>query len=75
LGLEPAPASRQTVVYCRVSRRSRLADLQPQQQAMEAFCRGAGLAVDAWLIEMGGGLDCQRPVFRSLMERMKRELG
>ena len=74
-GVEPAPDTRQTVVYCRVSHRSRQADLQVQQQAMEAFCLGAGLAVDAWLTEIGGSLDFQRPVFRSLMGRIeKREL-
>ena len=43
---------------------------------MEAFCLGAGLAVDDWLTEIGGGLDFQRPVFRALMERIEnRELG
>ncbi|MDE0670559.1 MAG: hypothetical protein OXH72_02280 [Caldilineaceae bacterium] len=43
---------------------------------METFCLGAGLAVDEWLTKIGDGLDFQRPVFRSLMERIgKREPG
>ncbi len=64
------------VVYCRVSSRAQGDDLRSQQQAMETFCLGAGLAVDEWLTEIGGGLDFQRPVFRALMERIEhRELG
>ena len=54
-----------------MSRRSRQADLQSQPQAMEAFCLGAGLAVDAWLTAIGDGLDFQRPVFRALRERIE----
>ncbi len=70
------PEAGRTVVYCRVSSRAQRDDLQSQQQAMETFCLGAGIAVDEWLAEIGGGLDFQRPVFRSLMERIgKRELG
>ena len=76
-GVERAPPELgRTVVYCRVSRRAQGDDLRSQQQAMETFCLGAGLAVDEWLTEIGSGLDFQRPVFRALMERIgKRELG
>ncbi len=75
-GVERAPGSGRTVVYCRVSHRAQGDDLRSQQQAMETFCLGAGLAVDEWLTEIGDGLDFQRPVFRSLMERIEqRELG
>ncbi|MCY3659460.1 MAG: IS607 family transposase [Caldilineaceae bacterium] len=75
-GVERAPEAGHTVVYCRVSSRAQGADLRSQQQAMETFCLGAGLAVDEWLAEIGSGLDFQRPVFRALMERIgKRELG
>ena len=43
---------------------------------METFCLGADLAVDEWLTKIGDGLDFQRPVFRSLRERIgKREPG
>ena len=74
-GVERAPGSGRTVVYCRVSHRAQGDDLWSQQQAMETFCLGADLAVDEWLTEIGSGLDCQRPVFRALRERIgKREL-
>ena len=63
------------MVYCRVST-GRKGTIWVEQQAMETFCLGAGLAVDEWLTEIGGGLDFQRPVFRALMDRIgKRELG
>ncbi|MXZ43053.1 MAG: IS607 family transposase [Caldilineaceae bacterium SB0666_bin_21] len=74
LGVESTFKTRQTVVYGRVSRRFQEADLQLQPQALEAFCLGAGLTVDAWLTEMGGGLDCQQPVFSSLMERVEQRM-
>ena len=75
-GVEHAPEAGCTVVYCRVSSRAQRDDLRSQPQAMETFRLGAGLAVDEWLTEIGGGLDFQRPVFRALMERIgKRELG
>ena len=75
-GVERAPGSGRTVVYCRVSSRTQQDELRSQPQAMETFCLGAGLAVDAWLTEIGGGLYFQRPVFRALMERIgNRALG
>ena len=64
-----------TVVYCRVSSRGQRDDLKRQVSAMEAYCLGAGVAVDEWLWEIGGGLNCKRKVFLSLMERIeKREI-
>ena len=75
-GVERAPEAGRTVVYCRVSRRAQGDDLRSQQQAMETFCLGAGLAVDAWRTAIGDGLDFQRPVFRALRERIEhREVG
>ena len=65
------PELGRTVVHGRVSRRAQGDDLRSQQQAMETFCLGAGLAVDEWLTEIGGGLDCPRPVFRALRERIE----
>ena len=42
---------------------------------MEAYGLGAGVAVDEWLSEIGGGLNFKRKVFLSLMERIeKREI-
>ena len=75
-GVERAQEQGRTAVYCRVSSRSQRDDLRSQQQAMETFYLGAGIAVDEWLTEIGGGLEFQRPVFRTLMEQIEnRELG
>lgn len=38
---------------------------------MEAYCLGAGVAVDEWLSEIGGSLNFKRKVFLSLMERIE----
>ena len=65
-------AAGSTVVYRRVSSRAQQDDLRSQQQAMETFCPGAGLAVDEWLSEIGGGLNFKQPVFRALMTRIER---
>ena len=71
VGVEHASEAGRTVVHGRVSRRAQRDDLRSQRQAMETFHLGAGLAVDEWPTEIGGGLDFQRPVFRSLRERME----
>ena len=60
-----------TVVYCRVSSRGQQDDLARQVAAMEAYGLGAGVAVDEWLSEIGGGLNFKRKVFLSLMERIE----
>ncbi len=70
-GVEHASEAGRTVVYCRVSNRAQGNDLRSQPQAMETFRLGAGLAVDEWRPEIGGGPDFRRPVFRSLRERME----
>ena len=38
---------------------------------METYCLGAGVAVDEWLTEIGGGLNFKRKVFLALMERIE----
>ena len=64
-----------TAVCCRVSSRGQRNDLKRQVSAMEAYCPGAGVAVDEWLSEIGSGLHFKRKVFLSLMERIeKREI-
>ena len=60
-----------TAVYCRVSRRGRQADLECQVAAMEMYCLDAGVVVDEWRSEIGGGPDFKHPVFLSLRERME----
>ncbi len=64
-----------TVVCCRVSRRGQQDDRKRPVSAMEAYGPGAGVAVDEWRSEVGGGLDFKRKAFLSLRERIeKREL-
>ena len=64
-----------TVVYCRVSSRGQRDDLKRQVFAMEAYGPGAGVAVDEWRSEVGGGLHFKRKVILSLRERIgKREI-
>ena len=45
------------VVYGRVSNRGQQEDLRSQVATMETYGLGAGVAVDAWLTEIGGGLN------------------
>ena len=45
-----------TVVCCRVSSRGQREDLKRPVPAMEAYGPGAGVAVDEWRSEVGGGL-------------------
>ncbi len=64
-----------TVVCCRMSGRGQRDDLKRPVSAMEAYGLGAGVAVDEWRSEIGGGLDFKRKVFLSLRERIgKREI-
>jgi putative resolvase len=36
-------------------------DLRHQRERPEAFCAARGIAMDAWVEEMGGGLNFRRP--------------
>jgi putative resolvase len=62
--------SRKTVVYCRVSSAGQKDDLASQKQAMEQFCLAAGIAVDEWIDEIGGGMNFKRKKFLSLVSRI-----
>lgn len=64
-------SKRLTVVYCRVSSPGQANDLASQVAAMEAFCLGAGIAVDEWVSEIGGGMDMRRKEFLTLMDRIE----
>ena len=61
-----------TAVCCRVSGRGQQDDLKRPVSAMEAYGPGAGVAVDEWRSEVGGGLDFKRKVFLSLRERIEK---
>ncbi|MFF2195741.1 IS607 family transposase [Streptomyces sp. NPDC058157] len=66
-----ATGGRVTVVYCRVSSPGQKDDLVSQVAAMETFCLGAGIPVDEWLSEIGGGMDLRRKKFLALMDRIE----
>lgn len=71
LGYDVAAEQKKTLVYCRVSSRSQLPDLKSQVSAMRQFCLGAGIAVDEWIEEIGGGMNFKRKEFLSLMDRIE----
>lgn len=61
---------RLVVVYYRVSSHGQKDDLQSQVAAMEQYCLGAGIAVDEWVQEIGGGMNCKRKRFLALLDRI-----
>lgn len=58
-------------VYCRVSSKSQTNDLLSQKKSMEIFCLSAGIPVDEWIEEIGGGLNFKRKKFLSLMKSIR----
>lgn len=40
---------------------------------MESFCLGAGIAVDEWVQEIGGGMNLRRKKFLALMDRIEQD--
>ena len=71
LGIEKPEQDKKSVVYCRVSSRSQLPDLKSQVEAMRQFCLGAGLAIDEWIEEIGGGMNFKRKRFLSVINRIE----
>ena len=67
-----APKTRDVVVYCRVSSAGQKADLASQVSAMETYCLNAGIAVDEWIQEIGGGMNFKRKRFLALVDRIQR---
>jgi Predicted site-specific integrase-resolvase len=66
-----APVSRVTIVYCRVSGAGQKDDLASQVKAMETYCLNAGIAVDEWIEEIGGGMNFKRKKFLALLDRIQ----
>lgn len=64
-------SKRDTIVYCRVSSSEQKDDLAAQVAALEMFCLGAGIAVDEWVREIGGGMDLQRGKFLDVLDRIE----
>jgi predicted site-specific integrase-resolvase len=72
LMLGGAPKTRDVVVYCRVSSAGQKDDLASQVSAMETYCLNAGIAVDEWIQEIGGGMNFKRKRFLALVDRIQR---
>ena len=71
-GVECQSSLRQTVFYCRVSRRAQQADRPAVATAGHGDVLSRyDLAVDEWLTKVGSGLDFKRPEHRALMERIE----
>ena len=67
-----APENRLTIVYCRVSSAGQKDDLASQVESMEAYCRNAGVAVDEWAQEIGGGMNFKRKRFLNILNPIQR---
>jgi len=63
-----ADDSKKVVVYSRVSSASQKNDLHSQRTALEKYCQAKGYCVDAWLNEIGSGLNYNRKHFNKLLE-------
>lgn len=61
---------RKTICYARVSSQSQKPDLENQRTVLEQFCVARGIAVDEWILEVGGGLNFKRPKFIKLIDRI-----
>jgi putative resolvase len=69
---QKAGASKQRIVYYRVSSAGQKGDLESQRQALEQFCIAGGKAVDVWLKDIGSGLNYNRKNFNALLELVER---
>ncbi len=68
LNLPRQPAARRTVAYCRVSSPAQRPALQNQRAALEQYAQAKGIAVDQWVMEIGGGLNFERKRFLALVD-------
>jgi predicted site-specific integrase-resolvase len=59
------------MVYLRVSSPAHRPDLNNQRKALEPFCSARGLTVDAWIADIGGGLNFKRPKFLKLVDGLR----
>lgn len=66
------PSKQDIVVYCRVSSAGQKDDLASQVAAMEAYCLAAGIPVDVWMREVGGGMNFKRKQFLTIIDRIQR---
>jgi len=71
LNLPMREALRRTIAYCRVSSPAQRPDLANQRAALEQYAQTNGIAVDEWVMEIGGGLNFERKRFLSLVDSIK----
>jgi predicted site-specific integrase-resolvase len=71
LRIELPDVEKKAIVYCRVSSKGQADDLASQAKAMQDFCLGAGIAVDEWIEETGGGMNFKRKKFLEIMKRIE----
>jgi len=62
-----------TIIYSRVSGVAQKPDLVNQINALEVYCKQHGISADAWMSDIGSGLNYKRKQFNLLMEMI--ELG
>jgi predicted site-specific integrase-resolvase len=62
---------RHIVVYSRVSSAAQKEDLARQQAALRAYCLQHGKVVEAWLQDIGSGLNYERKQFVRLMDMVE----
>jgi putative resolvase len=62
-----------TIVYSRVSGVAQKPDLVKQINALQAYCQQHSITVDAWMSDIGSGLNYKRKQFNRLMQMI--ELG
>lgn len=66
------PETKVSVVYCRVSSSAQKDELASQVDAIETYCRSAGIAVDEWIQETGSGINFKRERFLDILDRIQR---
>ncbi len=72
MGLKAHETGR-TLAYARVSTAAQKPDLLKQVEALKTYCATHNITVDAWLQDIGSGLNYKRKNFNLLMEQV--ELG
>ena len=68
LNLPQRPGARRTIAYCRVSSPAQRPDLLNQRAALERYTLEKQIAVDEWVIDIGGGLNFERKRFLKVVD-------
>jgi predicted site-specific integrase-resolvase len=70
LRIPRVPSVRRTVAYCRVSSQAQEPDLANQKRSLEQYCQQQHIEVDAWIMEIGGGMNFKRKQFLRLVDQI-----